>query len=67
MGAFSTVSTVSHRYYEKRAKSEIRQNIRDMCRVLEIEPPSDEAMTNETASQLASRAMKLHDLFPEGT
>lgn len=67
MTIVSVVSTVSHRYYMKRSKDTIRQRIRELCQALEIAPPTTEEMANESAYQLASRAMKLHAQFPEGT
>lgn len=67
MAIVSVVSTVSHRYYMKRSKDAIRRSIRELCQALEIAPPTDEEMANESAYQLASRAMKLHAQFPEGT
>lgn len=58
-------ATASHRYYAKRRKSDIIHSIHMMCDALKIKRPASKDLEPETANQLATRAMKLHALFPE--
>ena len=78
MSVYTVSTTVSHRYYTRMRKSDIRFRIQMLAdtlvfRGISLAPVSDyleEAADNPnmTASDLADVAMKLHDLFPvEGT
>jgi hypothetical protein len=74
MSIYTVSTTVSHRYYAKMRKSDIRYRIQMLAdtlvfRGISLAPVSDyleEAADNPnmTASDLADVAMKLHDLFP---
>jgi len=78
MAVYTTVSTVSHGYYMRKRKNDIRFRIDMLAESLELkgislDPVSDDLERvrdnpNLTAFDLASVAMKLHELFPsEGT
>lgn len=64
MGTFSVVSTVTHRYYEKRRKSETIRLIHNLERAAGVEPRADLG-EHWTAWELATYAMRLHGLLPE--
>lgn len=64
MATFTSITTASHRYYMRKPKWEIRQHIRMLCTQLDIDPPEEQIMREETAYQLADRAMALHRQFP---
>jgi hypothetical protein len=65
MGTFSVVTTVSHRYYAKRRKSETIRLIRDLEKAAGVEP-RDDLSEQWRASELADYAMRLHRMLPEG-
>ncbi len=60
MAIVSTEATVSHRYYAKKPKAEIRRRIVELARLARVMPPSDLEMMSMSAEQLASRAMAFH-------
>jgi len=58
------VTSVSLGYYRKKPADFTRARIRDISRVLEIEPPAElELITDK--SELARIALSLHDKLPE--
>jgi hypothetical protein len=65
MTIVSVVTTVSHRYYAKRRKSDVRRRIMDLHRALGEVDAKESDYADMTADQLASAAMRLHARFPE--
>lgn len=65
MGTITTVTTASHRYYEKRRKSDTAFSIRSMQRALgDAETPTAD-LVKLKAYELARIAMSLHQRFPD--
>ncbi|AFU87388.1 hypothetical protein CcrMagneto_gp218 [Caulobacter virus Magneto] len=58
-------ATASHRYYEKRRKSDIIHAIHMMSDQLKIERTPTCELETKTAYELARIAMGLHAQFPE--
>ncbi|AXQ68413.1 hypothetical protein HOT99_gp204 [Caulobacter phage CcrBL10] len=58
-------ATVSHRYYEKKRKSDIIHAIHMMCDQLKIERVPTAKLTVKTNYELARIAIDLHNKFPE--
>lgn len=65
MTIVQTITTVSHRYYAKRRKSDTAGRIRDMQRLLGDEQTPTAELVKLTADQLATMALRLHARFPE--
>lgn len=77
MSVFSVRTTVTHRYYAKRRKSEIVRRIRDLRAMLKqagtwVAPAldaklalTDAELVKQSASDLAWLAIRLHTYFPE--
>lgn len=58
-------TTVSHRYYEKKRKSDIIHAIHTMCDQLQIERTPSAELEKKTNYELAGLALRLHAQFPE--
>lgn len=66
MAIVTTVTSVSHRYYARKAKSEIIARLQDLSRAAGgVELPSWQELLAESRDQLAHRALRLHALLPE--
>lgn len=77
MSAFEVKTTVSHRYYARKRKSEIVERIRDLELVLsrrevnlggdlpETLAKSNAELRAMSADRLATVAIRLHTYFPE--
>lgn len=63
MAIVTTVTTVSHRYYEKRNRSVAELNIIQMCEALG--KPRPEGLSSMSKSALINLAISLHNEFPE--
>jgi len=65
MAVFTSVATVSYRYYDKRNRSVAEMNIRDMCRNLDKAAPSSAELSAMSKPELIRLALSLHNQFPE--
>lgn len=62
MAVFSSVATVSHRYYDKRNRSVAEFNIKQMCHSLGRDVPVLKGMPKQ---DLIALALRLHSEFPD--
>jgi hypothetical protein len=65
MAIFTSVATVSYRYYDKRNRSVAEQNIQSMCRSLGIDVPYHSTLAGMPKAELIRLALSLHSQFPE--
>jgi len=65
MAVFTSVATVSARYYEKRNRSVAEFNIRQMCESLGRTPPTWDEFKAMSKSDVVNMALRLHREFPE--
>lgn len=65
MSVFTSVTTVSHRYYDKRNRSTAEFNIRQMQRQLGKEVTPNAELAKMDKQSLISLALSLHREFPE--
>lgn len=65
MGTFTSVATVSYRYYDKRNRSVAEQNIQSMARSLELPSPTTEGLRAMSKPDLIKLAMWYHNQMPE--
>lgn len=63
MSVYTSVSTVSYRYYEKRNRLVAELNIIQMCQALG--KPKPEGLSAMPKSALIRLALSLHSEFPE--
>lgn len=63
MAVFTSVTSVSHRYYEKRNRSVAELNVKQMCQSLGRPVPDD--LGTMPKSTLISLAISLHQQFPD--
>lgn len=62
MAIVTSVTAVSYRYYDKRARRVAEQNVAAMCRVLD--EPTPDGLSEMPKSQLIRLALHLHDRMP---